>query len=251
MDRGDAGTGVRAVLHHQGRRQGHRAGPEPGLRLRQAVRRPREDLQRGRRGHDGQDLSAAPLGRRATARKRDRRARSARRDRHARRSWWSRTTRRCAATPTAILRELGYRVLRRPSGAAALEILDGDHASICCSPSRDAGRHQRPSAGRRSDPLRRAEGCCSRPATPATPSSITDASTRHAPDQQAVFVSRTVSQGPGAAGSRRIEVGCQRAADAHHLQPMFQIGDQVGGVPRAQYAAGPADLEAAGPSGSA
>ena len=52
--------GVRAVLHHQGDRPGHRARPVPGLRLHQAVGRPRQDLQRGRPGHDGQDLSAAP-----------------------------------------------------------------------------------------------------------------------------------------------------------------------------------------------
>ena len=49
---------LRAVLHDQAVRPGHRARPQPGLRLRQAIRRPREDLQRGRRGHDDQDLSA-------------------------------------------------------------------------------------------------------------------------------------------------------------------------------------------------
>ena len=50
---------VRAVLHHQGSRQGHRARPEPGLRLHEAIRRPREDLQRARRRHDREALSAA------------------------------------------------------------------------------------------------------------------------------------------------------------------------------------------------
>ena len=39
---------VRALLHHQGRRQGHRARAQHGLRLRQAVRRPRAHLFRGR-----------------------------------------------------------------------------------------------------------------------------------------------------------------------------------------------------------
>ncbi len=34
--RGDRGQGVRAVLHHEGHRQGHRPRLEPGLRLRQA-----------------------------------------------------------------------------------------------------------------------------------------------------------------------------------------------------------------------
>ena len=53
--------GLRSVLHHQGRRQGHRARPQPGLRLCPAVGRPREDLFGARRRHDGQDLSAAPL----------------------------------------------------------------------------------------------------------------------------------------------------------------------------------------------
>ena len=35
---GDDGAGVRAVLHHQGGRQGNGPGPEPGVRLRPAVR---------------------------------------------------------------------------------------------------------------------------------------------------------------------------------------------------------------------
>ena len=59
MTREVAGPRLRAVLHDQGRRPGHRARPLAGLRLRQAVRRPRQDLQRGRAGHDGQDLPAA------------------------------------------------------------------------------------------------------------------------------------------------------------------------------------------------
>ena len=53
------GKGVRAVLHHQGGRQGDRPRAEHGLRLRQAVRRPYQGLQRGRPRHDDQDLSAA------------------------------------------------------------------------------------------------------------------------------------------------------------------------------------------------
>ncbi len=55
--RGD-GAGVRAVLHHQGRGARHRAGAVDGLRLRQAVRRAREDLQRAGAGHDGAHLPA-------------------------------------------------------------------------------------------------------------------------------------------------------------------------------------------------
>ena len=56
---GGAGQGVRAVLHHQGSRQGLRPRPEHGLRLRQAVRRAYQDLQRGRPRHHDQALSAA------------------------------------------------------------------------------------------------------------------------------------------------------------------------------------------------
>ena len=51
-DRGRSAARLRAVLHHQGRRQGHRPRPQPGLRLRQAVGRRRRHRQRGRRGHD-------------------------------------------------------------------------------------------------------------------------------------------------------------------------------------------------------
>ena len=60
MDRATRRTGVRSVLHHQGGRQGHRSRPEPGLRLRPPDRRPRQDLQRSRRRHDGEDLSPPP-----------------------------------------------------------------------------------------------------------------------------------------------------------------------------------------------
>ena len=45
-----APEGVRAVLHHQTDRRRHRARPQHGLRLRQAVRRKHPDLQRARRG---------------------------------------------------------------------------------------------------------------------------------------------------------------------------------------------------------
>ena len=41
-------TGLRALLHDQGGRQGHRPGPQPGLRLRAPVLRPHPDLQRDR-----------------------------------------------------------------------------------------------------------------------------------------------------------------------------------------------------------
>ncbi len=55
----ESGTGVRSLLHHQGGRQGHRPWSEHGVRLRQAVERPYQDLQRGRPRHHGEDLPAA------------------------------------------------------------------------------------------------------------------------------------------------------------------------------------------------
>ena len=49
---------VRAVLHDQGGRPRHRPGPQHGLWLRQAVRRAREGLQRGRPWHEHQAVLA-------------------------------------------------------------------------------------------------------------------------------------------------------------------------------------------------
>ena len=135
MDRGDAGARVRSVLHHQGGRQGHRPRPEPGLRLRPPERRPCEDLQRARRRHDGEDLSAAPRRREDDAAEPRRGGATARARSAARRSWWSRTTRALRAYTTEILTELGYRVLeapRRPKRAAGAR---RGTTSICCSPT--------------------------------------------------------------------------------------------------------------------
>ena len=56
------GAGVRALLHDKGAGPRHRSRPQHGLWLRQAVRRPRDDLQRGGRGNHGQALlPAAPV----------------------------------------------------------------------------------------------------------------------------------------------------------------------------------------------
>ena len=52
-------AGVRSLLHHQGGRQGHRPRAQHGVRLRQAVRRTHQDLQRGRPRHEREDLPAA------------------------------------------------------------------------------------------------------------------------------------------------------------------------------------------------
>ena len=64
----DTGTGIaadharddlRAVLHHQGSRQGHRPRPQPGLRLCQAIRRRHRGRERARPGRDLHHLPAA------------------------------------------------------------------------------------------------------------------------------------------------------------------------------------------------
>ena len=68
------GARVRAVLHDQGREQGLRARPAAGLRLRAAVRRPRQHGQHGRGRHDGDDAAAA-IARGAERRARARRCR--------------------------------------------------------------------------------------------------------------------------------------------------------------------------------
>ncbi len=68
---GDPGQGVRALLHDQGGRQGQRPRPQHGLRLRQAVARPRQDLQRARPRHDRASCSCRAA---RTSRRRWRRA---------------------------------------------------------------------------------------------------------------------------------------------------------------------------------
>ena len=57
--RGDAGPHLRAVLHHQGARQGHRARSVDGPRHGQTERRPHLRLQRARLGHYLQDIPAS------------------------------------------------------------------------------------------------------------------------------------------------------------------------------------------------
>ena len=52
---------LRAVLHDQRIRPGHRTWAQPGLRLRQAIGRTRQNLQRSGRRHDDQNLFAAIL----------------------------------------------------------------------------------------------------------------------------------------------------------------------------------------------
>ena len=99
---------VRAVLHHQGSRQGHRAGLEPGLWLRQAIRRHRDHHQHGRARHGDHAVPAAHLGSAgAGAAPSDVGAPS--------RSapapcCWSRTMPRSPRSAAAYLEQLGYRV---------------------------------------------------------------------------------------------------------------------------------------------
>ena len=95
---GRAGPRLRAVLHHQGGRQRDRARAEHGLWFRQAIRRPRAHLFRGRRGHGRAPLSAAIEGACGGERRpRPRRRPSCRWE--PRRSCSSRTIRWCAPMP--------------------------------------------------------------------------------------------------------------------------------------------------------
>ena len=74
----DARQGIRSVLHLEGARQGHRPRAEHGVRLRQAIGRPHQDLQRGGPRHHDQDVSAAGHGHLAGAPSRCRRRRRGR-----------------------------------------------------------------------------------------------------------------------------------------------------------------------------
>ena len=63
MDARDPGAHLRALLHHQGGGQGHRAGPGHRVRDRQAERRQHQRRQRARPGHHVPDLLPAGRGR--------------------------------------------------------------------------------------------------------------------------------------------------------------------------------------------
>ncbi len=126
----DTGTGMtpevigrvfEPFFTHQGGRQGHGAGPRPGLWLHQAERRPHQDLQRGRRRHDHQALSAAHPGAPPTRWTRPPRfppkaAPSA--------SWWWKTMKGCAPRSWICWRPLGYQVSRAENAEAALALLE-------------------------------------------------------------------------------------------------------------------------------
>ena len=105
---------VRALLHHQAGRQGHRPRPQPDLRLRPSVGRRGRDRKPGRQGHDRLDLSAA----------------------HRSRSAASGSTRRCSA-PTRDVHVPGARILLveddprvRAATVDALEDLDYEPVAV-------------------------------------------------------------------------------------------------------------------------
>ena len=128
-----SGQGVRSVLHHQGSRQGHRARALHGVRLRQAIRRAHQDLQRGRPRHERQALPAAI-------------------DRIAGERNEAQATSTVAGGDETVLvveddalvrnyvitqiESLGYTTLEAANAAEALAIIDNARAtSTCCSPT--------------------------------------------------------------------------------------------------------------------
>ena len=119
-----AAAGVRAVLHHQSGRQGHRSRPVPGLRLRPAdpaaPSRSTSEVGRGTtvtiylpRSHaavaDPEDDGQTTLPCVAAAA----------------RFWWSRTIPRSANVTATLLGQLGYRVVRAQSATEALRFWTG------------------------------------------------------------------------------------------------------------------------------
>ncbi len=119
MDDADAGAHLRAVLHHQGDRQGHRARPVYRVRHRAAERRRPLRLQRARARHHVQGVSAA----RRRAARRTAVGRGGRPAAAPKRCSWSKTKPRCARSPGRILSSAGYTVLEAESGDEALAVL--------------------------------------------------------------------------------------------------------------------------------
>ena len=191
-----AATGVRAVLHDQGRGQGLGPRPRHGARLRQAVGRAHPHLQRGRPRHGGEDLSAAPdaergslggTGRGATAAAGETRARPQ-----------ETITARRGQRRRARLHQIDARGARlsragggrRRAGLAPARRRPQDRSALHRRGA--ARRHQRARAGGpRSCGSGQACRCYSRPATPATPSSTTGASTRTSTCSASPIRSRT------------------------------------------------------------
>ena len=156
--------GLRAVLHHQANRQGHRPRPQHGLRLRQAVRRPHQDLQRGGPRHHRQALPAAQ--------RRDESAAAiepapAERLRAAAKSFlWSRTTNSCATTWSRRSRASATARCRRTGPVEALDIIAATPDRPAVHRCDHAGLDERARLVTEALKLRRDSACSTRPATP-------------------------------------------------------------------------------------
>ena len=121
MDQRHSGARVRAVLHDQGHRPGHRPWAEPGLWLHQAVERPREAVQRSGAGNRRQAVSAAPAGRPAGGQAEIRGCAGP--GGHGETILVVEDEPAVREHSVASLRELGYRVLAASDGHAALRML--------------------------------------------------------------------------------------------------------------------------------
>ena len=150
MDAGDQGPHLRAVLHHQGAGQGHRAGPGDGLRHRQAERRPHRRLQRSR-ARAPPSRSTCRASRQPASRGKSRAGPAVAAARHARRCcWWRTRTAVRALTrhgPRSV-RLHGPGGARRRRGAAASRAARG--ADRPAGDRRGHAADGRPRAGRAS-----------------------------------------------------------------------------------------------------
>ena len=117
---------LRAVLHHQGGRQGNRARPQPGLRLRQAIRR----RHRGRKPARTRCRPSPSICRRPRCRPRLRRTRQPRSEPAARGRGYRvlvvEDNDDVGQFSTELLEDLGYTVRRVDNADAALAILGED-----------------------------------------------------------------------------------------------------------------------------
>ena len=117
---GPAAARVRAVLHHQAGRQGHRARPVAGARLCPPVGRRGDGVQRAGRGHRGDDLSAAQH---VTNRPTQGEAAKSAPDGEQGTIMVVEDSRDVAEVTTTLLEQLGYRVVRAENAAEALRHL--------------------------------------------------------------------------------------------------------------------------------